>query len=102
MSVVKERFRSAKHLMESELIKRGYLCGKRKKFDEECDKDGSETKRKNPPRFTYCKGSFRVLTESQDRPFWTVQKTSGGNVVWFVDFPLDVEVDAVFAFVESA
>lgn len=102
MAVVNRKPKSARYAMESELIAYGYHCDDRKKFDEECEKDGSETKWKSPPRFTYSKGVFRVLTECQDRPFWTVQKTSGTHVLWFVDFPLDVGVEAVFAFIASA
>ena len=81
--------------MEVELLKRGYRCSERTKFDSD------ETKWKKPPRFTYSNGAFRVLTESQDQPWWTVQKMSGSHVVWFVDFPLNVDIGAVFAFIES-
>jgi hypothetical protein len=88
--------------METELINRGYRCKDRKKFDEDCERDSKGVKWKNPIRFTYVRGEFRVLTESSDRPFWTVQKMSSGHVMWFVDFPLDVNIDAIFAFIDAA
>lgn len=102
MTVVSRRPKAASYAMESELIVRGWRCDDRKKFDEECEKDASQTKYKNPPRFTYSKGIFRILTECHDRPFWTVQKMSGSHVVWFIDFPLDVGVEAVLLFIASA
>ena len=88
--------------MEIELNDRGYVCEERAKFDTECKKDSSETKWANPPRFTYQNGSFRVLTESRDRPYWTVHKMVGSHLMWFVDFPTDVNVHAVFSFIAAS
>jgi hypothetical protein len=91
-----------KQAMETELIARGYVCKERAKFENDCIKYKNVEKLKNPPRFGYIKGSLRVLTESRDNPWWTVQKLSGSSVEWHVDFPFDVGVEAVFAFIDVA
>lgn len=75
--------------LESELNKRGYRC--------DCP-EGLDSSR----RIVYEKRNMRVLTASQDRPFWTVQKLTGERVSWFVDFPCDVDIVAVFAFIDAS
>lgn len=85
---------------ESQLVKRGYTSKDRRIFDAQCKRDHEERKWRNPPRFTYAKGSIRVVTESREDPIRTVQFLSGGHVLWFVDFPIDVSLDLVFAFIE--
>lgn len=90
-----------KQEMETELTVREYVCKEREKYQKERLKDRNEEKVKNPIRFTYSKGLFRILTESQECPWWTVQRMSGASVAWFVDFPFDVGVKTVFAFVDS-
>lgn len=102
MPVAVKRPLAPKHEMEARLAELGYWSDDRKRFDRECERDTSESKRKNPPRLTYYKGSFRVLTESHDRPYWTVQKKMGAHILWYVDFPLDVGVETVLKFIECA
>lgn len=87
---------------EMELLEHGFECRERKRFEEECKKDPHESRWKNPPRFKYKKGSFVVLTGTIECPWRTVQKISGGHVLWFVDFPLGVDKKAVLGFVEEA
>lgn len=100
--VKKKELELVKQAMETELVERGYVCKERAKFEADCKKYKNEEKIRNPPRFIYAKGSVRVLTESRDCPFWTVQKMSGSTVVWHVDFPFDVGVESVFAFLSVA
>jgi hypothetical protein len=88
--------------MENALIEKGFFCKERKKFNDDCLKYKNQEKLKNPPRFVYVSGTFRVLTESRDCPFWTVQKMSGTTVLWFVDFPFGVGHEAVFVFLNAA
>ena len=54
------------------------------------DKDGA-----------YNKGLIRILPEVTDRPCMVVQMRVGSTVKWFVDFPLDVDVLAVLAFINA-
>jgi hypothetical protein len=87
---------------EMELLDRGFECRERNRFEEEFKKDAHQTRWKNPPRFKYKNGIFVVLTESIECPWRTVQKISGGHVMWFVDFPLGVDTRAVLEFTAGA
>ena len=93
--------RVAKQDMEQELLARGWRCKERVKFDAENAK-GDQRKAVKLPRFTYKRDQWRVLTECNEQPFWTVQKTSASDVIWFVDFPLTVPLSAIFAFMEAS
>lgn len=84
---------------EMELREHGFECRERKRFEEECKRDPNAGRWKNPPRFKYKKGSFVILTESIDTPWRTVQKMSNGHVLWHVDFPLEVDSQALLSFV---
>ena len=97
---VKHHGKIASHSeFELQLIERGFTCGDRSKFDKECEKDTKNVKWKSPPRFTYERGSIRVLTDSSDRPYRTVQRIARRNVIWYVDFPLEVNLEAIFTFI---
>ena len=86
--------------MEQRLVSEGYSCPERVTFDEKCIRRKDAIKLLS--RFTYEKGRFRVLTETDAIPWWTVQNVRDGLVWWFVDFPLDVSLDAVFAFIQES
>lgn len=92
--------RLAKQDMESALLARGWRCRERVKFDMESAK-GDQRRARKCPRFTYRRDQWRILTESEDQPFWTLQKTNASDVIWFVDFPMDVPLSAIFTFLEA-
>lgn len=102
MKVRKADIELVKKAMETELELRGFVCKERVKFEADCRRSKNYKKLKNPPRFVYLSGTFRVLSESLDCPFWTVQKMSGSTVLWFVDFPFSVGAEAIFAFINAA
>lgn len=86
--------------LEQQLVKLGFKSDDRKRFDEECKRDTTQSKHKTPPRFAYQSGPVRFITESRDSPFWTVQKKMGSHIQWYVDFPLDVGDETVLKFIE--
>jgi hypothetical protein len=86
--------------LEQHLVKLGFKSDDRKRFDEECKRDTTQSKHKTPPRFAYQSGPVRFITESRDSPFWTVQRKSGSSVLWFVDFPLDIGLVIVLKFIQ--
>jgi hypothetical protein len=86
--------------LESALRDRGFKSRDRKRFDDENAKPSRKHQRDNPKRFTYKRGSWRVLTDSQDCPWWTVQRVAGDEVQWFVDFPVGVNLEAMMLFIE--
>lgn len=87
--------------MEALLIERGYRCGTRERNALARDKRIQANFDRQPQRHTYRKGEIAVMTESNDRPFWTVQQFVGPSIAWFVDFGLDVPPLSVFHFIES-
>ncbi len=74
------------------LLKNGFAC---------CGTVAYDQKERGQSRVSYSRGSLRFLTEARDRPFWTVQRLTGGHVRWFVDFPLDVDLEAIMAFLDA-
>jgi len=61
----------------------------------------SEPRERGQARKVYVRGYIRVLTGSSDRPFYTVQRRLGTRVWWFVDFPYDVSLRAIKAFLDA-
>lgn len=46
-------------------------------------------------------GSHRVLMSSLESPWWTVQRTAGSTVDWFMDIPVEAPVESVLAFIDA-
>ena len=44
-------------------------------------------------RRTWKRGTVRVLSETRDCAWWTVQEMRGSNVRWYLDIPLDAGVE---------
>lgn len=87
--------------MEEQLEARGFTSRERSHFDNIRADSSSFSGR--VPRFTYiseCK-NWRVITQSEDQPYWTVQKIVGSSVMWFADFTIEVTAAGVFAFMDA-
>ena len=52
-------------------------------------------------RGLYGKGNIRVLIETREQPYWTVQLLRRGEVQWFVDVPLNAGVEVLQNFILS-
>ena len=52
-------------------------------------------------RGLYGKGNIRVLIETREQPYWTVQLLRRGEVQWFVDVPLNAGVEVLQSFILS-
>lgn len=51
-----------------------------------------------PSRAVYRKATIKVLCETIQQPYWTVQRLSWGSVDWFVDIPLACGADVLQSF----
>lgn len=85
--------------LESALRQARFTSRDRQRFDRHCKILKAD--RHIVPRFAYNRGCVRVLTDSSDYPWWTVQQVTGNTVHWFVDFPTETPIDALVAFADS-
>lgn len=83
--------------VEVGLMERGFRCREKERWLKECER--SPELRANQPRFTYRNGDWRVLSPNHDSPWWTIQRWSGSQCEWFVDFPLAVPAERVAWFI---
>jgi hypothetical protein len=45
-------------------------------------------------------GKWQILIDTEEHPWWTVQRVgASGHVRWYVDFPQEAGIEAVFSFV---
>lgn len=95
-----EKAKKTREAFERRLSKEGFECSDRNAFDRRAASNADLLI--NPPRFCYTNGSWRILTENKECPWWTVQKVIGRRVEWFVDFPTNIKIDTVFKFMEVA
>ena len=82
--------------MELWCLDNGYECRQKEKWLRDCEK--IPDLRSEPPRFTYIKGSNRVLMPNHECPWWTYQRMEGTSVT-FVDFDLNWPVAKIAAFI---
>ena len=86
-----------KSALETMLLDNGFECPERDKFDKRAEATATDRVHKIVlPRFKYKGVGWNVLTESEETPFWTIQKVINKRVVWFIDIPQEVGMANVF------
>ena len=89
--------------LEQRLDREGWKCKERERFDKRIA-SGSHNPNdiKESTRFCYEKGGWKILIDTNETPWWTVQKVVDKHVEYFVDFPQQIGIDTLFKFMEIA
>ena len=86
--------------LEKELKERGFrkLLGKQSRLPDDVPRIRPSS---ILPRYTFERGNIRVLTESREQPYRTVQEYRSGTTAWYVDFPMQIPDKAILAFLTA-